>query len=87
MKTRITESFGVKYPIFLSGMSWISVSKMVAAVSNTGGVRILATGQLHDNYKKLSIQKGVNDTVYSPRIDGILCRALDTNAARRAIAK
>jgi enoyl-[acyl-carrier protein] reductase II len=44
MKTRITELFGIKYPIILSGMSWISVPKMVAAVSNAGGLGILATG-------------------------------------------
>ena len=46
MKTRITELFGIKYPIVLSGMSWISVPKMVAAVSNAGGLGILATGPL-----------------------------------------
>jgi NAD(P)H-dependent flavin oxidoreductase YrpB (nitropropane dioxygenase family) len=44
MKTRITELFGIKHPIVLSGMSWISVPKMVAAVSNAGGLGILATG-------------------------------------------
>ena len=44
MKTRITEMFGIEYPIILSGMSWISVPKMVAAVSNAGGLGILATG-------------------------------------------
>ena len=41
MKTRITELFGIKYPILLSGMSWISVPRMVAAVSNAGGLGIL----------------------------------------------
>jgi enoyl-[acyl-carrier protein] reductase II len=46
MKTRITELFGIKYPIILSGMSWISVPQMVAAVSNAGGLGILATGPL-----------------------------------------
>ncbi|MDD2672898.1 MAG: nitronate monooxygenase, partial [Syntrophales bacterium] len=46
MKTRITELFGIKYPILLSGMSWISVPKMVTAVSNAGGLGILATGPL-----------------------------------------
>lgn len=46
MKTRITELFGIKYPILLSGMSWISVPKMVAAVSNAGGLGILATAPL-----------------------------------------
>ena len=46
MKTRITELFGIRYPILLSGMSWISVPAMVAAVSNAGGLGILATGPL-----------------------------------------
>ncbi len=46
MKTRITEMMGIQYPIFLSGMSWISVPKMVAAVSEAGGMGILATGPL-----------------------------------------
>jgi enoyl-[acyl-carrier protein] reductase II len=46
VKTRITELFGIRYPILLSGMSWISVPKMVAAVSNAGGLGILATGPL-----------------------------------------
>ncbi len=44
MKTRITKLFGIEYPILLSGMSWISVPKLVAAVSNAGGLGILATG-------------------------------------------
>ncbi len=47
MKTRLTEMVGIKYPILLSGMSWISVPKMVAAVSNAGGLGILATGPLN----------------------------------------
>jgi len=46
VKTRITELFGIEYPILLSGMSWISVPPMVAAVSNAGGLGILATGPL-----------------------------------------
>lgn len=46
MKTRITELFGIRHPILLSGMSWISVPEMVAAVSNAGGLGILATGPL-----------------------------------------
>jgi enoyl-[acyl-carrier protein] reductase II len=44
MKTRITETFKIKYPIILSGMSWISMPELVASVSNAGGLGILATG-------------------------------------------
>lgn len=47
MKTRITELFGIKYQILLSGMSWISVPELVAAVAEAGGLGILATGILN----------------------------------------
>ncbi len=46
MKTRFTEDFGVRHPIVLSGMSWISTPEMVAAVAEAGGLGILATGVL-----------------------------------------
>jgi enoyl-[acyl-carrier protein] reductase II len=46
MRTRITELFGIDRPILLSGMSWISVPELVAAVSRAGGLGILATGVL-----------------------------------------
>lgn len=46
MRTRITELFGIEYPIILSGMSFVSVPCLVAAVSAAGGLGILATGPL-----------------------------------------
>jgi enoyl-[acyl-carrier protein] reductase II len=63
MKTRITELFGIKYPILLSGMSWISVPKMVAAVSNAGGLGILATGPLNAEQTRKAIKeiRGLTD--------------------------
>jgi len=45
--TRITRMLGCKYPLILPGMSWISTPALVAAVSNAGGVGILATGPLN----------------------------------------
>ena len=42
MKTRITELFGIKYPVILAGMAYVSTPKLVAAVSNAGGLGILA---------------------------------------------
>jgi enoyl-[acyl-carrier protein] reductase II len=57
MKTRITEMLGIQYPIFLSGMSWISVPQMVAAVSNAGGLGILATGPLEKEQTRASIRQ------------------------------
>lgn len=57
MKTRLTEMVGIKYPIVLSGMSWISVPKMVAAVSNAGGLGILATGPLNARQTREAIRE------------------------------
>lgn len=75
MKTRITELFGIKYPIILSGMSWISVPEMVAAVSNAGGLGILATGALDKDTTRAYIRRvkkltdkpfGVNTSLMLP---------------------
>jgi len=57
MKTRITELLGIDYPILLSGMSWISVPEMVAAVSNAGGLGILATGPLNADLTRKAIRR------------------------------
>jgi enoyl-[acyl-carrier protein] reductase II len=75
MKTRITELFGIKYPILLSGMSWISVPRMVAAVSNAGGLGILATGPTSAETTREAIREirrltdkpfGANATLFFP---------------------
>ncbi|MEE9936854.1 MAG: nitronate monooxygenase [Deltaproteobacteria bacterium] len=57
MKTRLTEMVGIKVPILLSGMSWISTPKMVAAVSNAGGLGILATGPLNSSQTREAIRE------------------------------
>jgi nitronate monooxygenase len=41
MKTRITEMFGIKYPIIQGGMMWVGRAELAAAVSNAGGLGIL----------------------------------------------
>jgi nitronate monooxygenase len=41
-ETRVTELFGIKYPIIQGGMMWVSRAELVAAVSNAGGLGILA---------------------------------------------
>ena len=57
MQTLITELFKIKYPVLLSGMSWISVPEMVAAVSNAGGLGILATGPMDPEQTRKSIRE------------------------------
>ena len=43
IKTTITEMLGIKYPIIGGTMMWISNADFVAAVSNAGGLGILAS--------------------------------------------
>ncbi|TMP37608.1 NAD(P)H-dependent flavin oxidoreductase [Pseudoalteromonas rubra] len=57
MKTRITDLLGIEKPIVLPGMSWISVPELVAAVSNAGGLGILATGPLTQEQTRQAIAK------------------------------
>jgi len=44
VKTAITELFGVKYPIMNAGMGRVALPKLVAAVSNAGGLGVLGCG-------------------------------------------
>jgi enoyl-[acyl-carrier protein] reductase II len=75
MKTRITELFEIKYPILLSGMSWISVPELVAAIANAGGLGILATGVVNAQQTREYVRKtrdltdkpfAANVTLYFP---------------------
>jgi enoyl-[acyl-carrier protein] reductase II len=76
MKTRITELFGIKHPIILPGMSWISVPELVAAVCNAGGIGYLATGSLSPDRTRKAIRQireltdrpfGVGATLLMPK--------------------
>ncbi len=41
MKTRVTEVFGIEYPILQGAMAWVSFAPLVAAVSEAGGLGII----------------------------------------------
>lgn len=42
-KTRITELFGIQYPVIQGGMQWLSKAELVSAVSNAGGLGVLTS--------------------------------------------
>lgn len=46
MKTRLTELLGIKYPVILGAMAWVSMAPLVAAVSNAGGTGVIGTGSM-----------------------------------------
>ena len=57
MRTPATELLGIEFPIVLPGMSWISKPPLVAAVSEAGGLGILATGPLQPDETRASIRE------------------------------
>jgi len=54
VKTRITELLGIRYPIFQAAMSWASSNApIVIAVSNVGGLGVIAAGPMRpDDFRK-----------------------------------
>lgn len=57
IQTRLTKLLGIKHPIILPGMSWISTPKLVAAVSEAGGLGIIASGPLSADELRKSIKE------------------------------
>lgn len=46
--TKITELFGIEVPILLGAMQGLTTAELVAAVSNAGGLGVMATSGFHD---------------------------------------
>jgi enoyl-[acyl-carrier protein] reductase II len=67
LRTRLTELLKCQYPIVLPGMSWISTPELVAAVSNAGGVGLLATGPLTADATRQSIRR-VRELLREPHL-------------------
>lgn len=85
LRTRITQLLNCKYPILLPGMSWISTPELVAAVSNAGGVGILATGPLNETTTRQSIQR-IRELLLQPNLPfGIGTTLLMPGATENAI--
>lgn len=80
-KTKITEMLGIKYPIFQGGMAWIAEHTLASAVSNAGGLGIIAGGSAPIDYLRDQIRQtkaavgdkpfGVNIMLMSPNADDL----------------
>lgn len=55
-KGKIAELLGIKYPVFQGGMAWIADGKLAAAVSNAGGLGIIAAGNADGEYVRKEIE-------------------------------
>ena len=78
---RITELFGIKYPVIQGGMVWISGWRLASAVSNAGGLGLLGAGSMHPETLVEHIHKmreatdkpwGVNVPLMYPEIDRLI---------------
>ena len=57
MQNRITELFGIQYPIIQAGMIWCSGWELASAVSNAGGLGIIGSGSMYPEVLREHIQK------------------------------
>src|SRR3712207_1170613 len=79
--TRVTELFGIRYPIVAGGMVWCSGWRLAAAVSNCGGLGLIGAGSMHPETLIEHIDKvrqattcpwGVNVPLMYPEIDRLI---------------
>ncbi|QYJ67886.1 NAD(P)H-dependent flavin oxidoreductase [Flavobacterium litorale] len=78
---RITQLFGIEYPIIQAGMIWASGYKLASAVSNAGGLGLIGAGSMYPDVLREHIQKckkatnkpfGVNVPMLYPNIEEIM---------------
>ncbi|HCT64241.1 MAG TPA: enoyl-[acyl-carrier-protein] reductase FabK [Lachnospiraceae bacterium] len=80
-KNRVCELLGIEYPIFQGGMAWVSEANLAAAVSNAGGLGIIAAGNAPADIVQTEIRKakklttkpfGVNVMLLSPFLEDVM---------------
>lgn len=80
MKTEITELLGIEYPVIQGGMAWVAEANLAAAVSNAGGLGLIAAASAPAQWVREQIRKaremtdrpfGVNIMLMSPEAEQI----------------
>ena len=75
IKSRICDILGIKYPVFQGGMAWVADADLAAAVSNAGGLGLIAGMNMNGDQLRAEIKKvraktdkpfGVNVMLMSP---------------------
>ncbi len=78
---RICELLGIEYPIIQGGMAWVATAELAAAVSNGGGLGLIAAGGAPAEVVREQIKKartltdkpfGVNVMLMNPNADEIM---------------
>ncbi|MDO4439257.1 MAG: enoyl-[acyl-carrier-protein] reductase FabK [Eubacteriales bacterium] len=90
MKTRITELLNIEYPIIQGGMAWVADHNLAAAVSNAGGLGIIAAANAPCEVVRDMIRKcremtdkpfGVNIMLMSPYAKDIASLVIEERVA------
>ena len=80
IRTEICELLGIRYPVFQGGMAWIADGRLAAAVSEGGGLGIIAAGnapaayvreQIHIARSLTTRPIGINIMLMSPFTDEV----------------
>ena len=75
IKSKICDLLGIRYPVFQGGMAWVADADLAAAVSNAGGLGVIAGMNMNGEQLRAEIQKlrsltqkpfGVNIMLMSP---------------------
>lgn len=86
MDNTICGLLGIKYPILQGGMAWIAESRLASAVSNAGGLGIIAGGSAPIDYLRNEIRRckeltdkpfGVNIMLMSPNAEDLAQLVID----------
>ena len=86
IKSPICDILGIKYPIFQGAMAWIAKAPLAAAVSEAGGLGIVAASQAPVEYVKEQIDQiraltdkpfAVNLMMQSPYIKDVIKLVID----------
>lgn len=81
MKNRLCELLGIEYPIIQGGMAWVATAELAAAVSNGGGLGLIAAGGAPADVVRAQIRKcreltdkpfGVNVMLMSPFAEEVM---------------
>lgn len=86
IQSKICEILGITYPVFQGGMAWIADGRLAAAVSEGGGLGIVAAGNAPGTYVREQIRVarsmtdkpvGVNIMLMSPFADEVAAVAAE----------
>jgi enoyl-[acyl-carrier protein] reductase II len=62
LRTRVTDLFGIRYPIIQAGMVWTAGHRLAVAVSNAGGLGLIGAGSMRPELLQAHIREAREGT-------------------------